>query len=339
MATPISQLKGTASEIAGKIFGNALLVWNETTKRFHGGDGVTPGGIPMAREDQKNDGSFGYLTEIKTDTYAITGADNGKILLANKATAISFTLAAASTLGAKFTLAVKNVGVGALSLVPDGSEQIDGLNAPFVVPSGASTVLKCDGGAFRTVLSTPGITGEGMDPWALVPLGIPMPADIGMAGFVAPPKNKNYRYILLSAGETGVGAYNEGVLTAESVSGSSPTISATATVSLVGSPFNGATARLINTTREILRPGTPGVFQNGQVLAHNHPVFDPGHKHQYPTDVSSGTGSMVREYGQGISNFKYYDTTTTTTGVTVQNSGGDENRMRNMGANFYLRIK
>lgn len=339
MATPISQLKGSAAEIAGKIFGNAVLVWNETTKRFHGGDGTTAGGIPMAREDQKNDGSFGYMTEIKIDNYSVVAADTGKILLANKATAISFTLPPATTLGAKFVIAVKNIGAGVLSLVPDGTDQIDGLNTAFAVPSGASTMLKCDGASFRTVLSSAGITGEGLDPWSLVPLGIPVPADLGMTGFVAPPKNKHYRYIVLSAGETGLGAYNEGALTGESVSGSSPTISATATIALAGTQFNGATVRLINTTREILRPGSPGVLQLGQVALHNHGVNDPGHRHQNPTDISSGTGSVVREYGQGISNFKYYDTTTTTTGISIQNAGGDENRVRNIGANYYLRIK
>lgn len=350
MATPISQLKGTAAEIAGKIFGNAVLVWNETTKRFHGGDGATAGGIPMAREDQKNDGSFGYVTEIKIDNYAVVIGDNGKILLANKATAISFTLPAAATLGAKFVIAVKNIGAGALSLVPNGTDQIDGLNAAFVVPSGASTMLKCDGASFRTVLASAGITGEGLDPWSLVPLGLPIPADVGMAGFVAPPKNKHYRYILLSAGETGSGAYNEGVLTGESVSGSSPTISATATINLAGTQFHGATVRLINTTREILRPGSPGVLQAGQIVTHTHGVNDPTHGHvlQNPSDNSQvfayagnspGTnGNQIGLGGQGGAS-PGQAVRNSATGVTIQSTGGDENRVRNMGANFYLRIK
>ncbi|MCZ7500691.1 hypothetical protein [Agrobacterium sp. ST15.13.015] len=350
MVTPISQVKSTAVGVATKVIPLGVFVWNVVTGRIHGGDGVTVGGIPMAREDQKNDGSFGYLTEIKIDNYAVTSGDNGKILLANKATSISFALDAAVTLGAKFTIAVKNIGVGALSLVPNGSEQIDGLNAPFVVPSGASAVLKCNGSSFRTVLATPGITGEGMDPWALVPLGVPIPADVGMAGFVAPPKNRSYRYILLSAGEAGVGGYNEAVLTAESVSGSSPTISATATVSLVGSPFNGATARLINTTREILRPGSPGVLQAGQISSHTHGVNDPTHGHvlQNPSDNSQvfayagnspGTnGNQIGLGGQGGAS-PGTAVRNSATGITIQSTGGDENRMRNMGANFYLRIK
>ncbi len=342
MATPISQLKGTAAEVAGKIYGNAVLVWNETAKRWHGGDGVTLGGIAMAREDQKNDGSFGYLQEIKADNYAVVPADIGKIFLANKATALSFTLATAASLGSKFTIAVKNIGAGTLSIVPSGAELINGLNAAFTVPSGASTVLKCDGASFRTVLDTPGITGEGMDPWALQPIGVEIPANAGMSIFSAPPKDKSYRYIQLSAGASGAGGYNEGALTSESVSGSSPTIVATAVISLAGSPLLGATVRLINTTREFLRPGSPGVLQAAQNASHNHGVNDPGHAHS--NTYQAGPAGTIYAGGQiaGVASLAgpvSFNTQAAVTNITIQSSGGDEARPRSAGRDFYMRIK
>lgn len=153
MATPISQLKGTAAEIAGKIFGNGLLVWNETMKRFHGGDGVTPGGVPMAREDQKNDGSFAYLEVVKTDDYAVVAADKGVCLVADKATAITFALADAATLGPNFNCAIKNIGAGTLTIAASGSETIDGA-ASISLASGGAIMLRGNGTLFRSFFAT-----------------------------------------------------------------------------------------------------------------------------------------------------------------------------------------
>ena len=338
MATIIQQLRGSAAEVAAKTYAVGTLIWNETAKRWHGGDGSTPGGIPMAREDQKNDNSFGYLIEIKADNYPVIAADNGKILLANKATAINFPLAAAATLGEKFTIAVKNIGIGVLTIVPNGNELIDGVNAPFIVPSGASTIIKCNGTNFRSVLASPGIAGEGMDPWALQPIGVEIPANSGMAGFTAPPKDKGYRYILLSAGASGAGGYNEGIINSETVSGSSPTVSATAVISLADSPLFGATVRLINTTREFLRPGSPGALEASQNLSHNHGVTDPLHVHSMNIRATGQQGTNGTN-GQSFVLAETVNTTISATGITIQANGGNEARPRNAGRDYYMRIK
>jgi hypothetical protein len=150
MATPISQLKGTTAELAAKIYANGVLVWDETKKRFRGHDGVTAGGIEMTREDEKNDGALGYLAEVKTADYGIAAGDIGKLLIANKPTAISFPLANAATLGSKFVVAIKNIGNGLLTLTPSGAETIDGA-ATLSVETGNSLILKCDGTTFRTI--------------------------------------------------------------------------------------------------------------------------------------------------------------------------------------------
>lgn len=176
------------------------------------------------------------------------------------------------------------------------------------------------------------------DPWALKVLGEFVYVDDGTDGLIAPPKNKAYRYVELTAGLTGAGAYNEGILTGETVSGSSPNITATAVVSLAGSPFNGKTIRLINTSREFLRPGAPGTLQSSQNLSHGHGIDDPGHSH---TITGRPVGQQVQNGTNGQSSVLMENQTTSVsgTGISIQNNGGDEARPRNIGLRIYRRIK
>lgn len=89
--------------------------------------------------------------------------------------------------------------------------------------------------------------------WAFIPIGMKVPLSDNLAGVVAPPTDQAYRYIKLTAGLTGAGGYNNGVLGSESVSGSAPQVQASAVVNLSSSPLNGQTVRLINTERRFLR--------------------------------------------------------------------------------------
>ncbi len=200
---------------------------------------------------------------------------------------------------------------------------------------------------------------EDADPWAMQPLGALIAVSMGVTGTVAPPKDKAYRYILLSAGQTGAGAYNQSVLTSESVSGSSPNVSATATIVLAGSPFNGQIVRLINTERRFLRAGSPGTLENSDNLSHAHGVNDPGHNHGV-NDPGHGHGVSMSIGGGGPINSLLIQSTGSYqnnnaisingagTGiwlngsganVSIQASGGSEARPRNIGVDFYMRIK
>lgn len=158
MATPISQLKATAAELAARTPASGLLVWDETNGRWVGGDGSTAGGIPMAREDKKNDGALGYQQDVKTNDYAVVVGDIGKMIVANKATAINFSLGTAAALTSKFVAAFKNIGAGTLTITPNGSDLIEGVNAAISIPAGASLILKGDGASFRTYASTVDLT-------------------------------------------------------------------------------------------------------------------------------------------------------------------------------------
>lgn len=164
MASIIQQLKGSAAEVATKTYAVGVLVWNETAKRWHGGDGVTAGGIAMARYDERNDGSLGYQQRVETAaSNEVTVADIGKAIVGNRATTIAFNLDPAASLTSKFAALFKNIGAGAMTIVPNGTELIDGANAPVTVPTGSSVVIKGDGTSFRTFLSNGDVTGAAIN--------------------------------------------------------------------------------------------------------------------------------------------------------------------------------
>lgn len=96
-----------------------------------------------------------------------------------------------------------------------------------------------------------------------------------------PTDDPRFRYILCTAGETGPGGYNEGVLTNESVTGSGALIIANADISLAGSPMLGTNIPLINTDGRFIGAG--------EVEALEADAFQ-GHKVQIVG--SEGTGAL-----------------------------------------------
>lgn len=179
------------------------------------------------------------------------------------------------------------------------------------------------------------------DPWAFHPIGVPIPANMGIAGWAAPPRDKAYKYIVLSAGQTGAGGYNQGLLTGESVTGSAPNINATATISVAGSPLNGGVVTLLNTSREYLRPGNIAVQEGSQNASHVHTYTDPTHGHNLSIFIgSTGTGAAFNQAAVVASEnpTSRGSTTSSGVGITIQASGGDEARPRARGVNYYMRV-
>jgi len=162
--------------------------------------------------------------------------------------------------------------------------------------------------------------------WLGKAIGEPFGLRDDLAGVTAPPTDSpDFRFIKLTAGD----AYNAGVLTSESVSGSAPLVVATAVISLSGSPLNGKTVNLLNTEGRFLRGGTAsGTLQDSQNLSHTHAPNTPLQfvVNTYPTGTnllnpSSGAGNMNLNGGQ-----------------TTAASGGSEARPRNQSATLYMRI-
>lgn len=171
------------------------------------------------------------------------------------------------------------------------------------------------------------------DPFAFQPIGVPFPVNTGLGGLAFPSNSTGRgKYIKLTAGLTGAGQYNNGLLTTETTTGSAPLVLSSAVVSLAGSPIDGQTIRHLNTEGRILRPSaSPGTLQDDAVQSHRH-ANPPGGQF-----VITASGSVTMPAG-----------TTQTAGSSTGNLITDgvngtprtdnETRMRNWGAEYYMRI-
>jgi hypothetical protein len=223
--------------------------------------------------------------------------------------------------------------------------------------AGTITVKQWDGSAWRALYSIDIATGivthlgdaysaSQIDAlmsigWSFMPIGLWLPLADHLTGVVAPPTDKPYRFIKLTAGLTGTGAYNNGCLSSESVSGSAPQVSATAVVSLSGSPLNGQTVRLINTERRFVR----GYDTSGQIMDdafQGHTVKwgsgGSGDGASLPTN-SGGSSYALPWYSAGGvgQNPAYWALIADATNGTPRTA--NETRGKFIGATYYMRIK
>ena len=163
------------------------------------------------------------------------------------------------------------------------------------------------------------------------PVGMPFPLWDNLTGVSAPDNSGTAKFIRLTAGLTGTGDYNEGLLTSESVSGSAPLV--TATAQIVGGDLDGETVHLINTEESFLRARTTsGVLQQDQMQSHAHKLLGRGHAADTGIANEFGGGSSVTiEGAQAI--FEPIELS----GFGTPRAG-TETRSKNVSATYYMRI-
>ncbi|HDI3177323.1 TPA: phage tail protein [Vibrio cholerae] len=146
--------------------------------------------------------------------------------------------------------------------------------------------------------------------FASIPIGMEVAFD------TPPPTNDpRFRFVKLTHND----AYNTGLLTSQTLSGSAPELVSTAVISAAQSPINGQTIDMINTMGTFIRPGVAaGVRQLSDNRSHNH--------------TAEGTRSNIGFLAAGPGR----DFSSTT--VTTSASGGDEARPYNISRVFYKRI-
>ncbi|MBB3591734.1 hypothetical protein FHX08_002078 [Rhizobium sp. BK529] len=175
--------------------------------------------------------------------------------------------------------------------------------------------------------------------WRSKAIGERYEVDTSKAGAEIPPSNTaDTVWIELTAGLTGVGGFNNGKLTSESISGTVPLVVATAVVSFGASPMNGQTIDLLNTEGRIARPSTsPGTKQNDAFQSHR--------VNNLIADISSSSGgtniALSTSPSIGASQSGPLGTSSmsiTTDGVNGTPRVANETRMKNVGIKAYMRI-
>lgn len=171
--------------------------------------------------------------------------------------------------------------------------------------------------------------------WLTVPIG-GMIAAPNLAGQDLPPTdNALYRYIKLTASDS----YNTGVLGSQSVTGTGALVQATAAVTLAGSPMNGVTVRLINTERRFLRAGAGNSVQADAVQDHVHWAQGKNDAYKHTFNVFP----IATTYGITFAASGYTDPNLAKSGLIHTDNAArwdnDETRVKNLGVEYYMRIR
>lgn len=101
-----------------------------------------------------------------------------------------------------------------------------------------------------------------------------------------------------------------------------------------------------STLKQVKGSRVLGSYESDEVKAHNHAVNDPGHRHIEGTSAVNGnlrygyTDAPLsnRRSESGSSTTFASFTQTVATGVSVQSFGAEENRVKNTGVNFFIKV-
>lgn len=171
--------------------------------------------------------------------------------------------------------------------------------------------------------------------WLSKAIGEPFALLDNLAGVSAPDNTGAAKYIKLTAAD----AYNTGLLTNETVTGSAPLVQATAEIA--AGPLAGQVVHLINTEESFLRArATSGVLQFDQMQKITGTLYGS-------QEFLSGTGA----FSEGSENpgARPSNSTATCRGLNFNTSGSPgarvsattsgETRSKNVSATFYMRIQ
>jgi len=90
----------------------------------------------------------------KTDDYTLTASDTDKEIQFYKSSSVTGTLPASSTAGNGYSVILRNIGSGDLTILPDGSETIEG-DSSVVLLTNHWCWLGNDGSSFRLIYFFP----------------------------------------------------------------------------------------------------------------------------------------------------------------------------------------
>ena len=178
------------------------------------------------------------------------------------------------------------------------------------------------------------------DPFALKAIAEPFPIWDHIAGVAVPDNSGTAKYIRLTAGQSGSGGYNEGLLTDEQVSGSAPLVEADAEIAT--GPMAGQRVPLINTEMSFIRPGTDsGALQFDQMQRLT------GAFRTWSLSGAAVEGVFDNEAASGVTNRPVSGTlaarlvffnSASSPDARVSSTTSGETRPKNRQATYYMRI-
>ncbi len=302
-AADFEKLKNLPSTLSG--YGIKAATSAEVVAGTDDGKPVTSLGVAAAIAGKANKATTlsGYGVPVATSAEVVAGADDAKPVTS---------LGVAAAVAGKANKATTLSGYGVP--VATSAEVVAGTNDSKPVTSlGVADAIKA------------------IDPWAMQPIGVPIPVFDNLAGVTIPRQNKAYRYISLTASDS----YNTGLLSSEVVSGSFPLVTATAVISLSDSPLSGKTINLINTEQRVLR----GALNAGQLL---QDAFQ-GHWHDpnssLGTSLASGASAAPWQIGTSTAMVYSYVKDPVTDGVSGTPRTAAETRSKSIGVTYFMRIR
>lgn len=147
---PNGNVAGNAGTVGGV---GATMVWDTTNSVLYI---CTTTGSAAAAVWTSISALFTGDEDIRTNDHTVVAADNGRVQVANKGTAITFNLTAVSTLGSGFLLPVKNIGAGTLTIDPAGAELVEGA-ATISLTTYQGAILYCNGATWRVLVFYNGV--------------------------------------------------------------------------------------------------------------------------------------------------------------------------------------
>jgi len=175
-----------------------------------------------------------------------------------------------------------------------------------------------------------------------LPIGVPIPVWDHLSITIPPNTGSGAIYIRLTAGQSGSGGYNQGLLRSETISGSAPLVTATAIVDLPDSPIYNQTIHLINTEEAFIRARTvSGELQMDQMQRITGKLKNI-RSTQFNSEgmVSIEAGSDGNGTGGADTSPKniVFDSANSPNARASSTTSG-ETRSKNVSATWYLRIR
>lgn len=79
-----------------------------------------------------------------------------------------------------------------------------------------------------------------------------------------------------------------------------------------------------------------GTFQGDTTGPHNHPIDDPGHRHEFAAFRTGGAGAVGQAYPRDSN---VMGTESSKTGITIKNNDAMESRPKNVAVNYIIRVR